>query len=619
MRRPTRKTFFSAVLVAGLLAGCASTADADSGTVATTDTAAVSTTASVVASVTAEQALAENTSPETDSAAAAVWDEADVVEISLDGATATSSSDAVTVDGGVVTITAAGTYRLTGVLDDGQVVVDSADTGAVQLILDGADISSSTGAAFVVADAEEAVIVLADGSQNALSDTSVAAESTDAETADAGTDVPNAALYSTADLTITGGGALTVAGNSNDAITSKDGLVIDAGTITVTAVDDGIRGKDYLVVNGGTITVTAGGDGLTSDNADDAALGYVSVTGGTLDVTAAGDGIAAATDVVVSGGDLTVQAGGGTAGIVADDASAKGLKGAVSVVIVGGTVAVEAADDAIHSGGIVSLASGDVTLASGDDGVHADAGLNVAGGTVAVTQSYEGLESANITIDGGDVTLVASDDGVNVAGGADSSGAQEGAAPGGGTDEFSDTGEFLLAITGGTISVDSGGDGLDSNGSAQISGGTIVVSGPTNDGNGALDVNGTLEVSGGVLLAAGSSGMVVAPDEASAQGWVAIGFDSVQAAGTVVHVVAADGTEIASFESAKDFQSIVLSSADLVAGETYTVLTGGTVSGEVVAGLSTSGDSSGATQALTVTAGEAPAGGGGPGGGGGRG
>ena len=71
-------------------------------------------------------------------------------------------------------------------------------------------------------------------------------------------------------------------GNGNDGITGKDGLVIEGGTITVTAADDGIRGKDYLVVNDGTIAVTAQGDGLKSDNEQDSEEGYVAVNGGNV-------------------------------------------------------------------------------------------------------------------------------------------------------------------------------------------------------------------------------------------------------------------------------------------------------------------------------------------------
>ena len=54
------------------------------------------------------------------------------------------------------------------------------------------------------------------------------------------------------------------------------------------------------------------------------------------------------------------------------------------------------------------------------------------------------------------------------------------------------SGDYTVDITGGSLTINSQGDGLDSNGNATITGGTVVVNGPTNDGNGALDVNGEL-------------------------------------------------------------------------------------------------------------------------------
>ena len=43
----------------------------------------------------------------------------------------------------------------------------------------------------------------------------------------------------------------------------------------MTAADDGIRGKDHLIVNGGSVTVSAADDGLKSDNETDDTVGYV--------------------------------------------------------------------------------------------------------------------------------------------------------------------------------------------------------------------------------------------------------------------------------------------------------------------------------------------------------
>ncbi len=65
----------------------------------------------------------------------------------------------------------------------------------------------------------------------------------------------------------------------------------------------------------------------------------------------------------------------------------------------------------------MTINGGTFVLASGDDGMHADETLEVNGGDIRIANSYEGLESAVITINDGDIHVVASDDGVNVAGG----------------------------------------------------------------------------------------------------------------------------------------------------------------------------------------------------------
>jgi hypothetical protein len=66
-----------------------------------------------------------------------------------------------------------------------------------------------------------------------------------------------------------------VKGNFNDGISSKDGLVLAAGNVTVDAADDGIVGKDYAVLLDGAYQVTAGDDGFKSDNDEDEGRGWV--------------------------------------------------------------------------------------------------------------------------------------------------------------------------------------------------------------------------------------------------------------------------------------------------------------------------------------------------------
>src|SRR5690606_18319239 len=110
-----------------------------------------------------------------------------------------------------------------------QVVVDAGDAN-VRLVLDGADVTSSSSAAILVEQANDTIVWLADGSENHLAGGTETVS--DASTEDAA----NAALFSRDDLSIAGAGTLTVDGTVADGITSKDDLVVVGGTIQVTAV-----------------------------------------------------------------------------------------------------------------------------------------------------------------------------------------------------------------------------------------------------------------------------------------------------------------------------------------------------------------------------------------------
>jgi hypothetical protein len=539
-----------------------------------------------VTNVSAAAALADNSQPH-DDAAALPAENAAVVEIVLADDGITASGGGVAIDGSTATITSAGVYSLSGSLADGQIVVDTQDEAAVQLILNGVAIHNSASAPIYIVDAAQVAIVLAEGAQNAVSDgeTYLFADPTD--------DEPNAAIFSKADLTIGGSGALLVTGNYNDGIASKDGLVIAGGAITVNAVDDGVRGKDYLVVEGGEITVTAGGDGLKSDNEEDAVKGYVAIEGGQIDITAGGDAITAQTDVLISGGEFTLTSGGGSNANLDATTSAKGIKGQASVAIDGGTFVVDAADDAIHSNDSLTINGGDFTLATGDDGMHADATLTINDGAIRITRSYEGIESAVIAINGGDISVVASDDGVNVAGGNDGSGMAAGMPQGGrpgrgggpGMDTFTYTGDQYLYIHGGNLVVEAAGDGIDVNGAIEMTGGVVIVNGPTQQMNGALDYDGGFAISGGYLAAAGSAGMAQAPGASSSQYSLLLNFPSALPAGTLVHIQSGAGETLLTFAPTKSFQSVAFSSPALQSGDTITVYYGGSATGETVGGV----------------------------------
>lgn len=518
--------------------------------------------------------LAEN-SPVHEDAEDYTRDSAEAISIRLNDDSINVEGAGVSVVGATATITAAGTYSLSGALADGQIIVDTQDEEVVRLILNGVDLHSTTSAPIYIANAEETVIILADNTQNTVTDGSGYVY------ADMAAEEPNAAIFSNSDLSISGNGSLIVNGNFNDGIASKDGLIIASGTVTVNAVDDGIRGKDYLAIEDGNITVNAQGDGLKADNEEDATKGYVSIQAGQISVTAGGDAIDAQTDVLIAGGTLTLTAGGGSGNQIDEAASAKGIKGVVNVSIDGGTFTIDSADDAIHTNGSIVINAGTFDIASGDDGMHADATLEINSGDIQINRSYEGIESAVITINNGEIRLVASDDGINVAGGVDGSGMNQGMRPGGGAgkDMTSYSGSYYLYIHGGYVAVEAAGDGVDVNGAIEMTDGVVLVNGPTENMNGALDYDGTFNIFSGFFVAAGSAGMAQAPGQNSSQNSVLINFSSTLPAGTLVHIQNSAGEEILTFAPTKQYQSIAFSSAGLVRGETYTVYVGGSSNG----------------------------------------
>jgi len=528
--------------------------------------------------------------------------------IKLTGTSATLEGSGATIKDSTVTITKAGVYVISGTLADGQIIVDVADKGTVKLVLNGAEISCADNAPIYVKDAGKTIISLEKGTVNTITDGKKYV------LADASTDEPNAAIYSKSDLTINGTGKLTVNGNYNDGITSKDDLKITGGDIKIVSTDDGLIGKDLVAVKTGTITVQSGGDGIKASNDTDATKGSIAIEGGTYNIKSANDGLQANTSVLISDGSFTITTGGGSTNAAAktgDDMgraptteatttqeetiSAKGIKASTDVSIGGGTFKIDSSDDALHSKKNLLITSGDIKISTGDDAVHADELLTIKAGKIDVTKSYEGLESNVITISGGDINIVASDDGINAAAGTTTESATTGDAT------AVAAGDSVLNINGGYITVDASGDGLDSNGSIAMTKGTVIVYGPTNGGNGSLDYDGKFVISGGTLMAVGSSGMAQAPSEESTQYSVIMTYTKVQKAGTLVHLQAKDGTSIGTFTPTKDYQSIVVSSANVVKGSSYSLYTGGTTTASESATGFTDGKYTGGTKVVDFT------------------
>lgn len=252
--------------------------------------------------------------------------EAEYTKIELNDDEITIDGNNVAINGKVATITAPGTYKITGSIDDGQIVVNCPQAGQVNLMLSDASITNQTGAPIWISEAGEMVLTLEENTQNTLTDAQIY------DNIESGVD---AALYSSDDLLINGSGSLTIFANYKDGIASKDSLTIDGGNITITAQNHGIKGKDYLEINDGKFIIDAGGDGLKATNDTDAALGYVSIQGGTFDIKAMDDGIYGVTDIKINGGIIKVSS------------ENIGIKSEGGLELTGGKINIEASDEGI--------------------------------------------------------------------------------------------------------------------------------------------------------------------------------------------------------------------------------------------------------------------------------
>lgn len=271
-----------------------------------------------------------------------------------------------------------------------------------------------------------------------------------------------------------------------------------------------------------------------------------------------------------------------------DTPSTKGIKAVNSVIIAGGTISIDSNDDALHSDKTLTITAGDITIATGDDAVHADETLAVTDGTIKVSKSYEGIESNSITISGGSIHVIATDDGLNINGGTDEMGMFN-ANQTQTSDQTEETNteteeDGKLLIEGGYIYINADGDGLDSNTSVEMTSGTVIVYGPTNSGNGALDYNSSFNITGGTLIAAGSSGMAQGISEDSTQNSIMMTFSETEEANTTIYVTDSSDNVVTAVAPEKQYQTVVISSADLKQDETYTIYTGGELSGEVTDG-----------------------------------
>lgn len=505
-----------------------------------------------------------------------MWEESNITTISAQNSRFVISGSGVSTTENTATITSSGAYRVKGNISDGQLIVNTADNGIVQLLFDGLSAHSSTSAPIYIANAQKTILILEEGSQNTITDK--------AEYSSFDLSI-NSAIFSRCPLTITGTGQLNVQANNYRAITSTKGLLIKGGNISVSSKEDGIYGKDYIIVDGGNTTIQSKNNALLSDNYKSQGCGYIEFIDGQCVITSSENAVFAETGFIMSGGNLSITSGGGYT--ESNEENGKAIKSGIECIITGGTLNIDASDDAIHSNGDVKIAGCTLHIATANDGIHADGNVVIEkGSNINITHSYEGIESSkgNITINGGQIRIKSIDDGINLTAGFKSPERMFAGF------ENPNSGTYSLIINNGFIVVDSKGDGLDSNDGMTINGGTIVVSGTSAEDNQAIDWDSNCSFNGGTVVATSSKQMAGAPDETSTQNSAIAHFDQKIPAETLLHIADEKGRYIFSIIAPKEYDAILFTSPKLKRGTSYSIYQGGSTTGVFKDGLSLQGE-----------------------------
>ncbi|GAA4807439.1 hypothetical protein GCM10023231_40800 [Olivibacter ginsenosidimutans] len=264
-------------------------------------------------------------------------------------------------------------YVLSGTTTKGSVKIYS--DKKFKLTLNAVSISSTNGPALNIQSKKRAFVVLADGTDNHLTDaatyTSVANEDM------------KGTLFSEGQLIFSGNGALTIVGNYSHGICSDDYIRIRSGNITVgSAIKDGIHANDAFIGDGGTVTIKADSDGIEAEE------GFIIINKGDFTLNVGDDGIVASYEeddtsidpfVVINGGDITVNTTEG-----------EGIESKSHLTINDGNIVTNTADDGLNAKTAIYINGGQVySISTGNDAMDSNGTFTVTGGIVIAVGSKQ--------------------------------------------------------------------------------------------------------------------------------------------------------------------------------------------------------------------------------------
>lgn len=397
-------------------------------------------------------------------------DDADNYKTEITGEFSITSTDGSTItqNDSVYTITQAGEYTVTGLLSEGQIVVNADDNAEITIVLNGTSITCSNGSPIYIKNADNVKIKSEENTYNCIVDARTEADdNSDNSSSENG----NAAIYAACDLKLVGKGALSVTGNYNNGIQSKDDISIKNVTIKVNAVNNAIKGNDEAAIESGEIiAISRKGDGIKTSNSSLSTKGKqkgnVIISGGNIDIYAACDGIDAAYGVDVSGdGNLNIYTDTYSNYSEAVDADNSGS----SANSVGTPPDMNNAQNNGNMGNPPDMNNSSSNpgmkgnFGGGNRAANGMPGNNSSGNSSKKSYSTKGIKAeSEINISGAAINISSTDDGIHA--NSDS-----------GVLETGEDGKGIISISGGTITISTGDDGIHADKELNITDGYINV------------------------------------------------------------------------------------------------------------------------------------------------
>lgn len=397
-------------------------------------------------------------------------DDADNYKTEITGEFSITSTDGSTItqNDSVYTITQAGEYTVTGLLSEGQIVVNADDNAEITIVLNGTSITCSNGSPIYIKNADNVKIKSEENTYNCIVDARAEADDNpDNSSSENG----NAAIYATCDLKLVGKGALSVTGNYNNGIQSKDDISIKNVTIKVNAVNNAIKGNDEAAIESGEIiAISRKGDGIKTSNSSLSTKGKqkgnVIISGGNIDIYAACDGIYAAYGADVSGdGNLNIYTdtySDYSEAVAADNsgssASSVGTPPDMNNTQNNGNMGNP--PDMNNSSSNPGMKG---NFGGGNRAANGMPGNNSSGNSSKKSYSTKGIKAeSEINISGAAINISSTDDGIHA--NSDS-----------GVLETGEDGKGIISISGGTITISTGDDGIHTDKELNITDGYINV------------------------------------------------------------------------------------------------------------------------------------------------